>query len=66
MKYDKLTDFVGSDVVYKGEAAPGTLEGATGWRISKITFVGEDITEKWADGSADFNKTWDDRASYDY
>lgn len=66
MKYAKRTDFVGTDVVYKGEAVPGTAENASGWRISRISFVGEDIEELWAEGTADFNKMWSERASYTY
>lgn len=64
--YTKRTDFVGDDVVYKGEAAPGSAEGAAVWRISKITFVGEDIDEKWAGGTADFDKIWTDHLSLIY
>ena len=66
MSYTKRTDFVGTDVVYKGEAAPGTAENVSGWRISRITFVGEDIEELWAEGTADFNKMWSQRTSYTY
>mgnify|MGYP003595485351 CR=1 FL=1 len=66
MPYTKRTDFVGNNIVYKGEAAPGTVENASGWRISRITFVGEDIEELWAEGTADFNKIWSSRMSYIY
>ena len=64
--YAKRTDFVGDDIVYKGEAAPGSAEGSAVWRISKITFVGEDIDEKWAGGTADFDKIWTDHLSLVY
>lgn len=64
--YQKEIDFVGSDVIYKGEAAPGSLISANVWRIKKIQFVAEDISEKWANGSAAFDKVWSDRATYSY
>ncbi len=64
--YQKEVDFVGSDVIYKGEAAPGSLISANVWRIKKIQFIAEDISEKWANGSAAFDKVWADRATYSY
>ena len=64
--YQKEIDFVGSDVIYKADAVPGSdLLGAV-WRIRKITFVGEDIRERWANGSTAFDKVWSDRATYTY
>jgi len=61
-------DFVNDDVLYKGEASPGTLESEASWRISKLTFINEegDIKEEFAEGSAEFTKTWDDRTLYEY
>ena len=66
MEYAKRVDFVDSDIIYKGEAAPGSTEDAQSWRIKKITFVGEDIKEEWAEGTAEFNKVWSSRESYNY
>lgn len=66
MPYAKRTDFVGDDAIYKGKAEPGSLESDPVWRISKITFVGEDIFETWADGDSLFNKQWSNRESYNY
>jgi len=62
----KEIDFVGPDVIYRGEAAPGSLLSSPVWRIKKIVFVGEDISEKWAGGSALFDKVWNDRTTYSY
>ena len=55
------------DLIYKGEADPGTLESAASWRIRRIV-IGEDddITETWADGTANFNNVWDNRALLGY
>lgn len=66
MPYAKRTDFVGDDVIYKGEAEPGSLESDPVWRISKITFVGEDATEQWAGGTANFVHVWANRTSLTY
>ena len=66
VKYSKRVDFVDPDIIYKGEAAPGSTEDAQSWRIKKITFVGEDIKEEWAEGTAEFNKVWSSRESYNY
>jgi len=53
---------------YIGEAAPGTLVSASKWRIKKLTYNSSGITTdvKWADGSANFDKEWDERAGYAY
>ena len=66
VKYSKRVDFVDPGIIYKGEAAPGSTEDAQSWRIKKITFVGEDIKEEWAEGTIDFNKIWSSRTSYIY
>lgn len=65
MKYDEQIDFVGEDVIYQGEAAPGSAVDAPVWRICKTTFVGEDLTKKWAAG-AEFSVRWSDRYSLSY
>lgn len=66
MKYAKRVDFVGSSIIYKAEAIPGTLETEAGWRIRKITFIAEDIKEEWAEGNASFDKMWSSRLGYNY
>lgn len=66
VKYSKRTDFVGEDIIYRGEAIPGSNESDPVWRIWRITFAGEDVLEHWADGTAEFNKKWSDRVVYSY
>lgn len=67
MKYAKLADFVGSDVIYKGEAIPGSLTSSPVWRISKVTIALDgDVSEQWAGGTAEFNKIWDNRLALSY
>lgn len=66
--YSKRVDFVNDDVVYRGEAAVGTLDTEGFWRIRKITIstLDGDIIETWAGGTALFDKVWDSRLSYTY
>lgn len=66
MPYAKRTDFVGDDVIYKGEARPGTLDAEPAWRISRITLVGDDAAEQWAGGTAEFVHAWSAREGYAY
>lgn len=67
MVYSKRIDFVGEDIIYRGEAAVGSSETDLVWRIRKIVVAGDgDIMETWAGGSAVFNKQWSQRTSYNY
>jgi hypothetical protein len=54
--------------VYLGEAIPGTAKDVTGWRIKKIVYDENNfVTDiQWADGTAEFDKTWDSRDTYTY
>ena len=57
-------DFITDDLLYRGEAEPGTATSANLWRIRRITIdnAGEgDISTVWADGDNDFDNVWDDR-----
>lgn len=49
---------------YLGNATPGTLTSASGWRIKRVVNATGVITH--ADGVSTFNKEWDERASYSY
>lgn len=66
MKYSERNDFVGDDVLYRGEAVPGSSESATVWRICKVTFVGDDVNKQWANGSAEFIHAWSARLGLSY
>jgi len=63
-----LTDFDGGNFpIYIGEALPGTDTGDLLWRIQKRTYTDNKLVAiKWADGSAEFVKEWDERATYTY
>jgi hypothetical protein len=65
--YAKRIDFVSDTVLYKGEAAVGSSETSPVWRIHKVVMGSDsDVTETWANGSAAYDKRWDNRASYIY
>ncbi len=67
MVYAKRTDFVGEDVIYRGEAMVGTSEGTPSWRIRKLVLGADgDVAETWASGTALFDKAWALRTSYSY
>lgn len=66
MAYARQTDFVGEDVIYKGEAEAGSLKSLPLWRIRKITIVNDDISETWADGNTNFDNVWDNRLTLSY
>lgn len=64
--YAKRVDFEG-DTIYRGEAAVGALESALVWRIRRIELaVDGDVTEMWANGTADFTHAWADRLALEY
>ena len=53
--------------IYVGWAAPGTAKTAASWQIQKLTYSGTVMTDvQWASGNADFDKIWNNRASYSY
>ena len=65
--YSKRTDFITDELLYRGEADPGTLETDSSWRIRKITIALDgDVTEEWADGNANFDNVWADRLALTY
>ena len=65
VQYNKLIDQEGT-YYYIGEAVPGTDTTQALWRIKRIEEVGDDYNILWANGSADFDKIWDDRATFNY
>lgn len=65
--YSKRTDFITDELLYRGEADPGTLETDSNWRIRKITIAFDgDVTEEWADGNANFDNVWAERLALTY
>ena len=67
MPYAKRVDFEG-DIIYRGEAVPGTANSDSLWRVRRIEVspVDGDVDEKWAGGEATFVHSWDDRYTLEY
>ncbi len=61
-KYSMRIDEVSDDLIYVGEALPGSSESSSVWRIKKITSTGV----LFADGNTNFDNRWDQRASLSY
>ena len=61
-------DEINDNLVYKGDALPGSTTAMPVWRLSKITLVpgGDVVIVEWADGFSTFDKVWDNRLTYTY
>ena len=65
--FAQRVDFITDNLLYRGEAVPGTAPGSNLWRIRRITIgLDNDVTTEWADGNADFDNIWDDRLILSY
>jgi hypothetical protein len=52
---------------YVGKATAGSLPSQAKWQIYRINETVTDyLTIQWADGTANFDKIWNNRASYSY
>jgi hypothetical protein len=65
VQYNKLIDTAGT-YIYIGEALPGTDTTEAKWRIKRIQEVGDDYNILWANGTAEFDKIWNNRAAFSY
>ena len=67
--YDVIVEEVSSTIEYIGKHARksgGAPTDSDRWQIKRIYDDGTTTNITWADGSDDFEKVWDDRASYAY
>lgn len=65
--YASRVDFINDNLLYRAEAAPGSLDNSAVWRIRRIEISAEgDVTTTWATGSSDFLFKWSDRSIYSY
>ena len=56
-------------IIYWGEAKAGTADAAPNWRIRIFAYTGASFSpdsKKWASGTPNFDKVWDDRTTYSY
>jgi len=68
-QYDQMRSAVSGSTrpEYVGDAAPGTKTSVAKWRIKKIGYSGNaSVSTLFAGGTAEFDKIWDNRASYSY
>lgn len=61
-----LLDEASSTVLYVGQAVLGSATSAAFWRMRRITTSGTVTTVAYADGNANFDNVWDNRASLSY
>lgn len=68
MPLARRVDFENDETyIYKGEAAPGSVDTDVAWRIHRIILNAEnDATYQWAAGNANFDKKWSDHLSLVY
>jgi hypothetical protein len=65
--YTTKMELSGDNIVYLGQALPGSAVSAAVWRIQKFLYSGANVTDLlWADGTNAFSKIWNDRATYSY
>ena len=65
--YTILIEYIGNNPIYIGEAVSGSLSSTTVWRIKKITYSVNNPTKiEWANGTTNFDKEYDERATYTY
>lgn len=58
-------DSSASPTLYLGVAVPGSATSAAAWQITKFD-VSSGVVQTYADGDANFDNVWDDRASLSY
>lgn len=64
--YDlEIDDTSTPNATYIGQADPGTDVATALWRIKRV-LEGTGTSVNWADGTAAFDKVWDDRLTYTY
>lgn len=60
-------EYSGDNAIYIGEAAMGSGKDEAAWRIKKMTYSGDKITDvQWASGNDNYEHIWDNRASLSY
>ena len=64
--YAKQYDEVSSSLAYLGMASAGTSNSSALWQIQKLSFTGNSVSITWADGNANFDNVWNNRASLSY
>ena len=66
VEYAIQIDEASSTITYAGYAAVGTATSAASWRIKRISISGTVTSITFADGDANYNNIWDNRAALSY
>ena len=66
MSYDSVFDTSDPNNIYMGQSATRIPTSYAGWQIQRVHINGTTIDIKFAEGSTEFDKIWDDRAGYTY
>ena len=61
----RIDDTTTANVTYVGKAAIGTATDAAAWQIHKLDET-SGLIQTWADGDANFDNVWDNRAGLSY
>jgi hypothetical protein len=61
-----IYDEVDATTTYIGFAPAGAALSAAVWLIQRLTTSGPDTTLEFADGNAEFDNIWNDRAGLSY
>jgi hypothetical protein len=59
-------DEVNKNLIYIGKATIGSLTSSAVWQIQRVTTTGSVTATLWADGNANFDNIWDNRAVLTY
>lgn len=59
-------DEASTTITYIGEAAAGSSSASAVWKVKRLTDSSGDITIEFADGNANYDNVWDNRASLSY
>ena len=65
-EYATQLDDNGAGTTYVGTALPGSSTAAAVWKIKRLAASGADLSITFADGDADFDNVWDNRAALAY
>jgi len=61
-----IVDEVDANTVYVGKAKPGSATSDPVWAITQTLTAGDITTTAFAGGTAEYDKIWDNRASFTY
>lgn len=64
--YESKYDEASSTISYWGRALVGSGESDSVWKIQRITISGASVITEWADGNANYDNAWSDRAILSY